>query len=608
MGVRKFFPNLVTKYKDIKFVFSKKDTQNNGSDRVGEKFPISNNDVNYIDELYLDTNCLIHPVCFKVYDKHKTLLVTDPERLEQLMIVEVIKYIEMLINLCSPKYLVYIAIDGVAPMAKIKQQRIRRFKSIYDNDMRKNISKKYNVEYSKPWNNSAITPGTEFMAKLTDGILNYIVSKQQHNLGKKDKVKYVFNTAFTPGEGEHKILQEIRKNKHTDKVRVIYGLDADLLYLSMASEAQRMFLIREITEFQNIISDDGFCYVSVDLMKGCIYSDMVENLFMSSIAEQTEFENLDQYQLNFIQDYVFFGFMIGNDFLSSLPSVHLEYNNQYSGLNILIESYKDVFGTINDGKTNDYIFMITKVENRYEISYEFIKSLFQILSCHEEDFFQSTYKFKRYHKPGPMPYTSYGEELLARENMNFNVPNIFQLGGKGIEHSESKRRFYEHYEMTDKVDCVIEDYFQGLLWNSYYYFDDCVDYLWYFKHRKTPFATDIYIWLVENEEKFTNIQQQYPMFGNNSYQIKPIEQLFMVLPIQSSYLLPNKLKRIMIQDTTFFPTEIQIDMQCISKLWQANPLIKILPVKEVKDIFADFVLTDKEQKRNVFRKPFEILI
>lgn len=603
MGVRKFFPNLVTKYKDVKFVFSKKDTHSNCSSKVGEKIPNSNNDVNNIDELYLDTNCLIHPVCFKIYGENKSLLKTNPNRLEQLMILGVINYIETLINICSPKELVYIAIDGVAPMAKIKQQRIRRFKSIYDNDLRKRVSGRYKVDYVKPWNNSAITPGTEFMTKITNGIINYLKAKQKNNT---NNVRYVFNTAFTPGEGEHKILQQIRKNRFIDKIRVIYGLDADLLYLSMASEASRMFLIRELTEFQNMKSDDGFCYVNVTLMKECIYNDMIENLFMSSIAEQTEFENLENYQLNFIQDYVFFGFMIGNDFLSSLPSVHLEYNNQHSGLNILIEAYKDVFGTINDGKTDDYTFMIKKVGIRYHISYEFIKELFHNLACQEESFFQSTYKFKRYYKSDKLPYTTYEEEMLARENMQFNVPNIFQLGGKGTEHSESKKKFYEYYEISD-VDKVIEDYFQGLLWNSYYYFDDCTDYSWYYKHRKTPFATDIYYWLINNEENFENIMLQYPKFSN-SYCITPLEQLLMVLPVQSAFLLPKDAKRQMLMRPDYFPTTIDIDLQCISKLWQASPLIKMLPVEMTKDIIRNINKTNKEKERNIFRKPFEIII
>jgi 5'-3' exonuclease len=574
---------------------------------VGEKPLDKNNDINCVDELYLDTNCLVHPVCLKTYSENKSLLQSNVERLEQLMIIEVIKYIENLVNLVNPKKLVYIAIDGVAPLAKMKQQKIRRFRSVYDHTMKENIAKKYDINYVRPWNNSAITPGTEFMIKLTNAILNYITIKKEKTINKG--VKYVFNSAFTPGEGEHKIHQEIKKVIHINSVRVIYGLDADLLYLSMASEARRLFLIREITEFQDIKSDDGYCFVSVDKMKQCIFNDMTENLFMESVAIHTEFEMLHLYQKDFIQDYVFFGFMLGNDFLSSLPSVHLEYNKQFSGLNILIESYKHVFGQINDGKDKDYTFMISKNNGKVTICYEFIKSLFQILMHEEETFFQDTYKLKKPFIKNGNNYTSFNEEVINKENMQFHVPNLFQLGSKNMKHEQSKEKFYKYYNMTGNVDSIIQDYFVGLMWNGYYYLDDCVDYLWYYRHKKTPFVSDIYYWLINNEQKFNNINNIYPKFSNNSFQISPIEQLYMVLPVQTSFLLPKQCKTHMLNDELHFPLTIDLDLQCISKLWQANPTnITMHNHLHVKNIIGKMNLTLHEQNRNRFMFPYETII
>jgi 5'-3' exonuclease len=153
---------------------------------------------NYIEcnELYFDTNCLIHPVCMDVFKNNLHLNNND---LEDKMIEEVIKYIDKIINLINPKELVYLAIDGVAPMAKIKHQRIRRYKSIKEQEIKENIAKKHNVPYTKLWNNSAITPGTLFMRKLTKSIIKYIKLK-------KTDIKYIFSSCNTHGEGEHKIL------------------------------------------------------------------------------------------------------------------------------------------------------------------------------------------------------------------------------------------------------------------------------------------------------------------------------------------------------------------------------------------------------------------
>ena len=130
MGVPGFFASLYSKYKNTNFVFSKLDL-------VGEKNSQISFDIGSIDELYLDTNCLIHPVCFRVEAENESLITTNLGRLEDKMIKEVILYIEHIIKYINPSKLVYIAIDGVAPMAKIKHQRLRRFKSVLDIEIKK---------------------------------------------------------------------------------------------------------------------------------------------------------------------------------------------------------------------------------------------------------------------------------------------------------------------------------------------------------------------------------------------------------------------------------------------------------------------------------------
>ena len=48
------------------------------------------------------------------------------------MINQCVKYLQYIIESSNPTKLIYIAIDGVAPVAKIKQQRMRRHKSILE--------------------------------------------------------------------------------------------------------------------------------------------------------------------------------------------------------------------------------------------------------------------------------------------------------------------------------------------------------------------------------------------------------------------------------------------------------------------------------------------
>ena len=86
-----------------------------------------------IDFLMLDLNCKIHPTCFRIIKENPDI--TCIEKLEFKMINAIINEIEGLINMINPVKGIYIAVDGVAPVAKIKQQRIRRFKTIADNKL-----------------------------------------------------------------------------------------------------------------------------------------------------------------------------------------------------------------------------------------------------------------------------------------------------------------------------------------------------------------------------------------------------------------------------------------------------------------------------------------
>ena len=162
MGVRKLFPSLTQKYKN-NIVFVRSNTED-----------LNQQNIHQIDELYIDGNCLLHPVCMKTYSENKSLLRTNIKQLEMLMIVNIVTYIDDMVNIVNPSTLVYISIDGVAPFAKNKQQHSRRYKSIHEQRMIKRISKKYDQPYEQPWNNSAITPGTEFMEKITNGVINYL--------------------------------------------------------------------------------------------------------------------------------------------------------------------------------------------------------------------------------------------------------------------------------------------------------------------------------------------------------------------------------------------------------------------------------------------------
>ncbi len=174
-----------------------------------------------VDNLYLDCNSIIYD---SVYKLDASVLSSD---IVNAIINNVINSIKEYIKQLNPTNSIMIAFDGVAPVAKLEQQRSRRFKSLYTNNIAKSILKKTDAD---PWNTTAITPGTVFMKTLDERVKKAFNEPSQFNLN-----SIIFSGSNEYGEGEHKIFKHIRDNStdHQNKNTVIYGLDADLIMLSI---------------------------------------------------------------------------------------------------------------------------------------------------------------------------------------------------------------------------------------------------------------------------------------------------------------------------------------------------------------------------------------
>jgi 5'-3' exonuclease len=229
MGVPKFFAWLMRNYKQKKFIFTKENTDDEN--------------VKNIDWLLLDTNCLIHPTCFKILAEENEKTNINFKSLENKMMIAVIEYIDKIVKYIDPVKGVYIAIDGPVCAAKMKQQRQRRFKSYHDKEFFDKIKEKYNIDKGYFWSNSAISPGTKFMQKLHLKLLEWC---------KKQKdIKIIYSSSNTPGEGEHKLLDFIKKNKDKSSY-VTYGLDADLVFLMLVTKLDNVYLLREAQQFESL--------------------------------------------------------------------------------------------------------------------------------------------------------------------------------------------------------------------------------------------------------------------------------------------------------------------------------------------------------------------
>jgi len=200
------------------------------------------------DNLYLDMNGIIHPCTHG--DDGAVFHLTEEQ-----MFVKVGRFIDELMKIVKPQQLLFLAVDGCAPRAKMNQQRQRRFRAAQE--MSANLMKaKERGEDTpgEPFDSNCITPGTKFMARLTEFLHYYIRSKIKDDAN-WSKPRIILSGAEVPGEGEHKIMEYIRREKMQDnwnpnQRHTIYGNDADLIMLSLATHEPHFALLREVTDFR----------------------------------------------------------------------------------------------------------------------------------------------------------------------------------------------------------------------------------------------------------------------------------------------------------------------------------------------------------------------
>lgn len=552
MGVPGFFLWLTKNYKKEHFVFKKSSLSQD--DPLLQK-------VNNIDYFLIDTNCMLHPVCFKILADNSKI--TDMNKLQRKMFTACIEYLEKIIQIAEPKKGVYIAIDGVAPVAKIKQQRSRRFKSIHDRDLYNNIRKKHNKEIPFFWTNSCITPGTKFMRQLNDIIIEW--SKK---FSKKHKLEIIYSSCYTPSEGEHKLLQYIYKHKNYKYMT--YGLDADLIFLTLATGLEDIYLLRESNQINK--KSSGFSVVSLSIMKNAIY-----NSFLIELENNKEYseENIKLNKENIIRDFIFICYLMGNDFLPHLPSLDI-YEN---AIDTLIMKYIECHYELRE-----YII------NGNNINWKFFKMIIEELYLIEEETLVSSYSSKKKFRNNCKSTDPYDIEISKIENLLFKIKDPVKLGQGQL--SEFRERYYKYYFQVepDEIDefssKMVYEYIKGLKWVTLYYFDSCPSWNYYYKYDHPPFMYDVYNYIKDKDDLFVNINFEL------GKALSPYEQLLCVLPKESNFLLPKPIRKLMLNVNSslahLYPSKYKIDLINKKKYWMGIPELPSLEINLISNTIKKY--------------------
>jgi 5'-3' exoribonuclease 2 len=340
----------------------------------GEEIPLNLSEPNpngiEYDNLYVDMNGLIHP-CSHPEDREAPLTEAD-------MYLNVTKYVDRLFAAIRPRRLLFLAIDGVAPRAKMNQQRARRFRAAQEASERAETMQEVMMEMEAlglqappsnglSWDSNVITPGTEFMDKLSLYIRFYILDRMNRNPAWR-AIKVIFSDASEPGEGEHKIMKFIRSQRcqpgfDPNQRHILHGLDADLIMLGLATHEAHFTILREEVTFggkkrdnmsdaKKMLNEESAGISSLRPEDEWVYAKPLQCLHVDILREylEYEFKTLNHllpfpYDLErIIDDFVFICFFVGNDFLPHLPSLDI----RDGAIDFLIEVYKEMLPSMGD--------------------------------------------------------------------------------------------------------------------------------------------------------------------------------------------------------------------------------------------------------------------
>jgi len=559
-----------------------------------------------VSSFSIDANSLIHNNAQLVYaygerynhkygnyegsllkEKRKLYIKTvSKEQLEKELFTSIGNDILRLVRAVNPTEYLFIAIDGPVPQAKVVQQRTRRFKNSkkeaspqtqgvqsavqtfqaggipsipitetgvinLDSLGQQGVTLQDDVMLFDP---NAISPGTDLMVKL-DTYLRGFLERHINNL---TKVVY-YSSHLAPGEGEHKIMDYFRQGRITgDKAHVFYGMDTDLILLTMALGTSNILLWRE--DVEDILDIDALKYILSAKLGG------------SPTA---------------IDDFILIMNFFGNDFLPVQPG----FDDFTHSIDDIIAVYKYLY-------QNYQITLTSRDSTGANINWVNFMQLLNQLNAYE-----STFLRKESNRPKWDPITdplNKQHGFLKKESYEYATHIAHEDGT--VETSEFNydnfRNFWYHHEFTPKgdpelvkrvlgesalditvpkIEAMVKRYLNTIAWIFGYYFNGAtrINLKFFYNYYHTPLLSDVYNYMASNENWISDLNEYLPTERNVFPNV--LQQLLSISPPSSVGLLPPEL-RVMMTDPKselidYYPIDFIVDYELKDKAYKGIPLI-----------------------------------
>ncbi|XP_004506263.1 5'-3' exoribonuclease 3-like [Cicer arietinum] len=603
--------------------------------------------------LYLDMNSIIHP-CFHPSDDNSNGI--PPATFDEVF-TNMFHYIDQLVTIVKPRKLLYMAIDGVAPRAKMNQQRSRRFKTAQDNQMREaeeeRLRKQFEMEGKKVLakqecevsDSNIITPGTEFMHQLSKALKTYISSRISSNSLWKN-IMVILSDANVPGEGEHKIMSFIRKQRglpdyDPNTVHCLYGSDADLIMLGLSTHEPHFSILREV--IMDLPNYHEKLQQNPAMQFKLLHIWLLREYLELEMKIQDPPKNLKIDFERIVDDFIFICFFAGNDFLPHLPFLDIHEG----AIDLLMTVYKKEFN-----KLGGFLVDINKIGQKHApfVKLSRVENFILMVGTYEEKIFKkrAAIREKKLRKlvndsetskqkeqnvdymdnddgsssscalrinkaPSSNGVCVVSDEVILKntkelkEELNkcikekgdllksgeFLIDKI-KLGTTGFKERYYKEKFSVEgsTNVEQKRKEMVQKYTEGLLWVLQYYFSGVASWTWFYPFHYGPFVSD----LKGMSQVRVNFEKGVPFL--------PFDQLLSVLPPRSSYALPKAYAQLMLDEKSkifdLYPQNFEIDIEGKRFTWQGICKLPYIDERRLLAQTRDLAkeLTESEAIRN----------